>query len=858
MSLAAQPERHGAEHRGTSTLCVRSRVHAPLALVFTVMLVGCARFGFDPSVTSTDGADPSADVAGVAMDGGLDGSSSDHAQEAAAWDLLQASPSSWRFEWLEAGDEAGFVSTIRRVGGGPVGALSFSADVSWLSAQVATPGGTEASIEVHANSTGLAAGEHQGQLVVSAAGASPTRITVELRVVALPHVHVGMSAEGCPHLNALGQQITACDYAGTTAVVAATAAISTGGARILIHDDGGQIAHYVGCVSLPAMSWIGAAEGVPAERVLLECGSGRSGAIQLTGDGSRVERLSIFVAVDGGAAISAWNIDVDAATEPPTSGISAGHLIENVRAFAVVERVDSNGIKGSVYLGAQSTVRNCYFSGFFQENIGLRAAHGSRVINNSFVTFEGEPFRVDAQGVRGLIFANNVVVSPAAMGGDLMQASAETEALSVVDNVFEGVGAPVVGLEANTTGHVISGNHLGLASLESPLSPRILADANYPAGTVIPGEGRSLDGVSLAGRHDILPGAFQERSAHSGRRMVVRVGESCGAASCDFTPTDANELQRAVWSVWPGGVVEVYPAAGAYAGQAIIAWPLTLRGMGTDPAQVVLDFAPEPSWWQLGKLWDRLSATLAVQGGISSVTIENLTVVAGQNSIGLWVEDCVDGLHHVTRLRVLSTVGGATHKHGMLLGDGVLAQDTLISGDFASCVRFGPRPFDTRAPGRSTSSLVNLSCQLATIVSPPEAAFDVGNVLDALFINVAVEADAPIALFRAQRRSAGDTGITASDPPLSFRVEGLTMRGVGTTFDGFDDASGTYTLVRLQTVAAGAPFFAADGSMVTGSLAIDAGVNPATIDSSLKAGVSVNGVSRSDRLVDHGAFEQGL
>ena len=78
-------------------------------------------------------------------------------------------------------------------------------------------------------------------------------------------------------------------------------------------------------------------------------------------------------------------------------------------------------------------------------------------------------------------------------------------------------------------------------------------------------------------------------------------------------------------------------------------------------------------------------------------------------------------------------------------------------------------------------------------------------------------------------------------------------------FFDFTAASGTYTLTAVDDVLLGEPLFVSvnDSRLQAGAAAIDSGVDPSTVDSSLSAGTSVDGVSRAGREIDRGAYEQG-
>jgi hypothetical protein len=105
-----------------------------------------------------------------------------------------------------------------------------------------------------------------------------------------------------------------------------------------------------------------------------------------------------------------------------------------------------------------------------------------------------------------------------------------------------------------------------------------------------------------------------------------------------------------------------------------------------------------------------------------------------------------------------------------------------------------------------------------------------------------------------------DTGKAALDPPLSFRVYATSYRGYAGLFDGFDATSGTYDTSGASALPAMSPLFVSstDSHLEIGSPAMDTGIDPGSINSMLSAGTSLDGVSRTGRAVDRGAYEQGI
>jgi hypothetical protein len=278
--------------------------------------------------------------------------------------------------------------------------------------------------------------------------------------------------------------------------------------------------------------------------------------------------------------------------------------------------------------------------------------------------------------------------------------------------------------------------------------------------------------------------------------------------------------------------------------------------------EVVLASREEDPFYREHGLWDRHLAVLSVVGGIDEpVRIENLTLIvdaaAQANGRAVLVESAAADRHELRRLRVESTGSGAGLHQGLYLGDGVLVQDSLIHGDFEACIRYGLRA-DPADPTPSTGGwVVNLTCRLTGV---PASAFDVASVDGTAFLNLAVELAAEAPMFRAQRRSEGDTGTTALDAPASFYAQAVSVRGHDALFDGFEDADGSYTLTDVEPIAPGEPFFesAQSSRLDPDAAAIDTGIDPSQVDPSLSAGVALDGEDRQGHVMDRGAYEQGL
>jgi hypothetical protein len=413
-------------------------------------------------------------------------------------------------------------------------------------------------------------------------------------------------------------------------------------------------------------------------------------------------------------------------------------------------------------------------------------------------------------------------------------------------------------------------NTLGAFEAESPRAPFILSDSAHVASDGGLAQGTSLDGIALGNASPRLPGAYQQRTPLSlPRRTTITLGENmCGGSACDVNKGFDNELQYAVWSAWPGSTVEIYPSASPYAGTATISWPLTVRGTGADAQAVVLRRLIEDSFLDGHGVWSGNTATLHLSHEIGQPTIvENLTVEAGPDAPAIYHEGVgseVSGGYHEIRRVILTDngeLGGNTAGPALLLGDDVYVHDVLVHGGFKSCVHFGPRSSASSATPPSHAYVDHLTCRLTLPDADTVAAFEVAAVDGAIIANIAVELPEAGPLFRAQRRSSGDTDPdNALDKPTSFHAEAIATDGVGATYDGFTDLDGTYTLISIDPVGGMETLFvsASDSHLDPSSIALDSGIDPSSLDNALSLQVSLDGVDRSGMVPDRGCYEQGL
>ncbi len=685
-----------------------------------------------------------------------------------------------------------------------------------------------------------------------------------------PFLNIGPAPGTCPHLQPDGTYTSDCDFSGTDGLSDAVDSLSGGGAAFYLYDDSGAPFVYEACsLDIPGSSLVSAGDGVDRDNVLLACrddSTGHNGILQLVGDHVHVQNVTFINLRESNAAISTWP------ALNHQQGATGGHLIENVIGMALQpELVGVNGIEVPLRVGSNTTVRNCLFWGFYDHHFFLAGLSNVRLVGNTFVYLQtaGEPMEVEDSS--GIVFANNLVLSLTNTRDLLATASSETTGLVISGNVLEGYADLVSGLDGSDATNLVDGNYLEQAQVRSPLAPLFLADATQLVDGTVPGEGYSLDGVSLDGSINQLPGAYQHRSIHTGpRRMIIRVGDgNCGSYGCDFTPEDENELQRAVFSSWPSGTIEIYPF-GDYAGDAIIPWGLQIKGMGQQAYEVVLKSREEDGLWRQAGMWERHASIFTVLHHMElPVSIQNMSFVVDSDSQSddraLMIEGSGQSApldwHTLRHLRILSSVGSSPGlKQALLLGDHVMLDDSIIHGAFSSCIRFGPRSSETKETKPSSGAVINVTCRLdGAGEHEPESALDIASVTDTYFINLAIEMETPGAFLRAQRRSVGDTGTTALDTPISYTLNSVTVKGQNIHSDGFDPSDGDYNTTSLVYLNASAPFFVSDidSHLVDGCVALDGGVDPSIVNENLEAGISLNGVDRKTvTSIDQGCYEQ--
>ncbi|MEQ9501732.1 MAG: hypothetical protein RIT81_32975 [Deltaproteobacteria bacterium] len=775
------------------------------------------------------------------------------------------SPASFDRPWVDRGSELSFEVDVDYPG---ATSELFASTEPWMTADFVEAGDDHHTLTLTVDTTPLTEGVYSATVAITAGAIDPAEVHVAFRL--FRPVYVGPDNATCPHLTPQNMMSNACSFVGELAVAEAAQAAQPFDHLILFDDLDGP-AFFVSPpdgIQLPGLTWIGTAEGRSPKDVNLRCQNARG--VRLLGDGVRVEGFSIVSAGSCDQVINTWSED---AAEDGTGR----HEIDRMILAAIRPEVfGANSIQFAVGLSEDTDLTNSWIFGHWEGIGDLSFAHRSRLINNTYVSYQSHDATIAAAGTQGLTVANNVFVTMSGATTSLIVGSTATSSLTVAGNVHEGTPAAIVrGLDEFDTSNRVVDNTLG-ADIDSALDPRFFADATPPAASVlVPGIGVSFDGVPIDGRIRVLPGAFQNRSDHDGpRRTVARVGlDTC--AACDFTTLDDNEIQRAAWSLWPGGRLEIEP--GTYAGNVVVSWPIDIVGVRGSADEIVLEGRDEDVWLRQHGAWASHRAVVAVTTDAAPpLQISNLTVVANANQrvgeVGIFVEgvrawmDLPD--HHVVRQVEIRTDNDANRGlfWGFVVGQGVIVQDALVRGAWSTCGRVaGGNPSSSEYPS-VTAAIVNLTCRLqgAPPLHQPASGFEIANVDQARFVNTIVEASSTsttTALFRAQRRSQNDTGVLARDPPMSFGAFAVHHRGFGTVLGDFTAASGTYALDGVEEVAG----VVGDDMLFSGpndshltpiAPARDSGLDPAAVWTELSLGVSLDGVTRALPNVDCGCYEQ--
>ncbi len=776
-----------------------------------------------------------------------------------------ANPTAFDRPWVDRGTALTFEVDVDYPGATPE--LSASTE-PWMTADFVEAGDDHHTLTLSVDTAPLAEGAYSATVAITAGGLDPAEVHVSFRL--FRPIYVGPANATCPHVTPQNMMSSACTFVGELAVAEAAQAAQPYDHLILFDGLDGP-AYFVAPtegIRLPGLTWIGAAERRSPEDVNVRCQNARG--LRLLGDGVRVEGFSIVSAGSCDRLIDTWTADV------AEDGTGRHEIDRMILAAIRPEVFGANSIQFAVGLSEDTQLTNSWIFGHWEGIGDLSFAHRSRLVNNTYVSYQSHDATIAAAGTQGLTVANNVFVTVSGATTSLIVGNTATSSLTVAGNVHEGTPADIVrGLDEFDLSNRIVDNTLG-ADIDSPLDPRFFADATPPpVSALAPAVGVSFDGVPIDGRTRVVPGAFQNRSDNNGpRRTVARVGpDTC--AACDFTTADVNEIQRAAWSLWPGGRLEIEP--GTYAGNVVVSWPIDIVGVRGSADAIVLEGRDEDVWLRQHGAWASHRAVIAVtRDAPPPLQISNLTVAVNSNQrvgeAGIFVEgvpawmDLPD--HHVVRQVEIRTDDAANRGlfWGFVVGQGVIVQDALVRGAWSTCGRVaGGNPSSSEYPS-VTAAIVNVTCRLQgpPPLHAPVSGFEIANVDQARFVNTIVEASSTsttTALFRAQRRSQNDTGVLARDPPMSFGAYAVHHRGFGAVFGDFTAASGTYDLAGLEEVGGVVGddmlFVGPDDSHLTNlAPARDSGLDPASVWTELSLGVSLDGVTRVNPTVDRGCYEQ--
>ena len=673
-------------------------------------------------------------------------------------------------------------------------------------------------------------------------------------------MHVGPIEGSCPH-DVDGATDSTCDFVGDYAlrIAAGTAEAQNGQALIIMHPDGTGLGRFVGGVEIPGDTTVTGAEGVTPEQIEVYHAGDVQGTLRLIGDSVYVQGFTLML-LDGANYGFRMRDDVDA---PETE--TGGHLIENmIIAVTAAEDVGGNSLtKVFESIGPDTTIINNHIWGYFEGDWGMQSATRCLFAHNTVVAFQsvGSTGLFDARNAADVELSNNVILLLTNTLPTLVRTDDLTESVLVAGNHVEGAAAISSSMSPD---FIDVDNTLDDFPGEAPEHPVALSDATLTVSAMGTSVGRSLDGVVLADTDDLLPGAFQVRSSQSGpRRTTIRVGSgSCGAEPCDLDVSDPSEVQHAIWQTWPGGTLELYPSAQPFDGPGLVTWPMTVRGMGTQPDEVVVRRDLEDDFLIRGRTFQGSSAVMRFNRSIGSTTLlEMMTIETGAGQIAVTHEG-VGSASPADRpelRRLILQDTGALGLWAMYLGTDVVAHDILIHGAYETCVRFGPRTGESSVTNPTTTYVHHLTCRLTQpLTDGTQAVFDVAAVDGTIIADIAAELSDPGAIFRAQRRnSTSDAGMLALDAPTSFVAHSLMVRGHATIHDDYDP-TGVATVTALTAVAAMDPFFVSngDGHLTPGVVGIDGGVDPSTLDPGLSLGISVDGIDRAGQGVDRGCYEQ--
>ncbi len=715
-----------------------------------------------------------------------------------------------------------------------------------------TPSGAGGELVLNVSTENLEPGSHQ---IVAPIHSRDNRSagTLEFNLNVLQGVHIGPFREGCSRPGLGGQTLRQCDYAGRNGL---QNAMRTNDPQAPLHivfygTGAGRTAYLA--ASIPGGSRLNPSLGTPPDHIELWCtGQNR---LRFSGDGAWMYGLTV---------VARENCSEPIATEPNTGS----HLVENVRIFgAAPETFGANSIHGPFKLGEGSTIRNSHMFGYIENSL-FDVSSGSRLIGNTIVYYQAPHQAIELEGREDITIANNVFVSLSRRRSVLFSADDRSTRVVIEGNAMEGFDQVITGLAPGDPSNRVDANIVAPVELDAPSAPQFLSDSSQRVLGGIQGEGQSLDGVDLAGRTNLRPGAYQVDATRTlPRAKTIRVGAgNCGASPCDVSADEENEIQKAVWRAWPGVDIEIFPASEPYAGNAVVSWRLNLIGMGGAASEVVLQSREEDETLAENGTWSRRALLSHIFSTSDPMNVDNMTLQVHASSeadeYAIFIESMPPGLtrvpHQLRRLHIESLGSRAGLVTAMHLGHNVIAQDILIEGEFGSCARLGSRRSRVNAPHSGTAHLLNITCRLQSSAQhATRAVFEIAATDGSQFANIVAEVTDAVPIFDAQRRSQLDTGPKALDPPIRFFARSISSRGHSQVYGGFDDTDGTYDTI-VDSVAALDPLFVSpsDAHLAVGAAPLDSGTDLTTLPVPMVNGVSIDGVARNGATIDRGAHEQ--
>ncbi len=753
--------------------------------------------------------------------------------------------------------------------------LEATTTAPWLSVEFLTDGNdpNRRVARLLANTGGLAPGSYAATATISSSVMGSKATAIGIRIVVVDSFHLGPSLESCPHPIGLNSTSSTCDLVGESALRRAESMSNSGPVHWFLHDDKRdpmvrKAATYHGGIELNGPRRLGAAYGVPIENVIVVCGENVTGTIDssilLKEDRSHIERLTFINRIGCNHAISAWE-----KIDDPSSS-SEDHIIENIRANASTPEVSRvNRTEQPFRIGRNTIVRNSHFWGYWEGSIDLQQARGAQVTGNTFVHYElMQGFNIE--GAEDLRITNNVVASLARTEPTLFVGDDRTNGALLAGNVYEGYSSTQTGLDLMFGGNQVDSNQNEL-ELDSPLEPFFLSGAQTTAVRTNSVRGMSLDGHFLQGRSDLVPGAYQRRSPRTTRRTKVLVGDSvCGKTACDVLASADDEIQIAVWTAWPDSEIVVFPSAQPYTGNAVISWPVTIRGNGAQPEDVTLQSNEEDEDRVNNLHWVHNSILTVLTSCAGAVEIENLRLVvdSGQwsDSRAVYIEnsDLPRRLRRLSRLRIESIVSSTSSglDQGLYLGNNVIAQDILVHGAFRHCASFLDTLWTKNGLGTVSGWNLNLTCRLTSNgVFGASSIFELPRNGPRAFMNIIAASSSPVPAFSAP-----------SGSPAFLFARAMSVVGLNDSLcAGLDCSDSGNSTVTIDAMSDGNRLFVSDTDShlnpATNPPGIDAGKSPDCANSnedpfclepSLSLGESLDGIPRTTPgvVVDRGAYEQ--